>query len=60
MLRIEMRGLDPYNGVFHIGNYKTLFNTDVSDLDEEDWGSKRFTPSCDLSDDKLKASNARA
>jgi hypothetical protein len=41
------------NGVFHIGNYKTLFNTDVSDLDEEDWGSKRFTPSCDLSDDKL-------
>lgn len=41
------------NGVLHIGNYKTLFTEDVSDMDEQDWGSKRFTPSCEMYDDEL-------
>jgi hypothetical protein len=41
------------NGVLHIGNYKTLFTDDVSDMDEEDWGSKRFTPSAELNEDSL-------
>jgi hypothetical protein len=41
------------NGIFSMTNYKNLFEGDVSDMDEEDFGSKRFTPSCDLVDGEL-------
>jgi len=41
------------NRVLHIGNYKKLFTEDVSDMDEEDWGSKRFTPTCEMFDSEL-------
>ena len=37
------------NGVFNLNNYKNLFDSDVSDMtDEDDWGSKRFTPECEI------------
>lgn len=41
------------NGIFSINNYKNLFDTDLSDMDEEDWGSKRFIPTSELTDGEL-------
>lgn len=43
------------NGVFNMTNYKNLFPTavDLSYLDEEDWGSKRFTPESEIIDGEL-------
>jgi len=34
-------------------NYNKLFDTDVSDVEGEDWGPKWFTPSVSLEDNKL-------
>jgi hypothetical protein len=48
------------NGVFTMNNYKSLFNTDVSDMDEDDFGSKRFIPSVSLQDGQLLISGDSA
>ena len=34
-------------------NYQKLFDTDVTDVQDEDWGPKWFTPSVKIVDDKL-------
>ena len=41
------------NGVFNMNNYQSLFDSDVSDMYEDDFGSKRFTPSVELEDGQL-------
>jgi hypothetical protein len=51
--KIQERFNSSENGVFNTFNYKILFDSDVSDMEEDDWGSKRFFPSTDLSDGQL-------
>lgn len=51
--KIKTRFESSENGVFNINNYHTLFDTDVSDMDEEDFGSKRFIPSVEIYNNQL-------
>jgi len=51
--KIKTRFESSENGVFNMNNYQTLFDSDVSDMEEDDFGSKRFCPSVTLEDNKL-------
>lgn len=57
---IEERFNSSENGVFSMNNYQSLFDTDVSDMDEEDFGSKRFIPNVSLEDGQLHISGDSA
>ena len=41
------------NGIFNYENYNTLFDSDVSDIQGDEWGSKRFTPYATIEDGEL-------
>lgn len=58
--KIKTRFESSENGVFTMDNYNTLFDSDVSDMDKEDFGSKRFTPSVTLDDNELTISGDSA
>jgi hypothetical protein len=58
--KIKTRFESSENGVFNINNYNTLFESDVSDMDEDDFGSKRFSPSVTLEDNELHISGDSA
>ena len=51
--KIKTRFESSENGVFNMNNYQTLFDSDVSDMSEEDFGSKRFAPSVEMYDNQL-------
>lgn len=58
--KIKTRFESSENGVFTMNNYHTLFNSDVSDMSEDDFGSKRFVPSVELEGDTLYISGDSA
>jgi hypothetical protein len=58
--KIKTRFTSSENGVFTMNNYQTLFDSDVSDMSEDDFGSKRFSPSVELDDKKLYISGDSA
>lgn len=51
--KIEEKFNSIENGFFNVSNYQTLFDADVSDMDEDDFGSKRFAPSVSMQDGQL-------
>ena len=51
--KIEEKFNSSENGIFSMSNYQSLFDSDVSDMDEDDFGSKRFSPSVELEDGQL-------
>lgn len=58
--KIEEKFNSSENGVFSMNNYKSLFDSDVSDMVEDDFGSKRFTPSVSMEDGELHISGDSA
>jgi hypothetical protein len=58
--KIEEKFNSSENGVFNVNNYQTLFDTDVSDMTEEDFGSKRFIPSVTMDNGQLHISGDSA
>lgn len=58
--KIEEKFNSSENGVFNMNNYQSLFDTDVSDMTEEDFGSKRFIPSVTMDDGQLHISGDSA
>ena len=60
LMKIEEKFNSSENGVFTINNYHLLFDTDVSDMSEEDFGSKRFIPSVSRQDGQLLISGESA
>jgi hypothetical protein len=58
--KIKTRFESSENGVFNMNNYHTLFDSDVSDMTEEEFGSKRFTPSVEIYDNQLVISGDSA
>jgi len=58
--KIKTRFTSSENGVFTMNNYQTLFDSDVSDMSEDDFGSKRFSPSVEIDDKKLYISGDSA
>jgi hypothetical protein len=51
--KIEEKFNSVEDGFFNINNYQTLFDSDVSDMDVDDFGSKRFVPSVSVQDGQL-------
>lgn len=51
--KIKLRFESSESGVFSLKNYQCLLVSDVSDMDEEDFGSRRFSPQVELVDGKL-------
>ena len=58
--KIEEKFNSSENGVFSMNNYKSLFDSDVSDMEEDDFGSKKFTPSISMEDGELHISGDSA
>ena len=58
--KIEEKFNSSENGVFSMNNYKSLFDSDVSDMVEDDFGSKRFIPSVSMEDGELHISGDSA
>jgi hypothetical protein len=58
--KIEEKFNSVENGFFNINNYSSLFDTDVSDMDEDDFGSKRFLSSVTIQDGQLLISGDSA
>jgi hypothetical protein len=58
--KIEEKFNSSENGVFNVNNYQILFDTDVSDMTEEDFGSKRFIPSVTMDNGQLHISGDSA
>jgi hypothetical protein len=51
--KIEEKFNSVEDGFFNMSNYQTLFDSDVSDMEEDDFGSKRFVPSVCMQDGQL-------
>ena len=58
--KIEEKFNSSENGVFTMNNYQSLFDTDVSDMGEDDFGSKRFFPSVSIEEGQLHISGDSA
>ena len=58
--KIEEKFNSSENGVFSMNNYQSLFDSDVSDMVEDDFGSKRFIPSVSMEDGELHISGDSA
>lgn len=58
--KIKTRFESSENGVFTMNNYHILFDSDVSDMVEDDFGSKRFSPSVEIYDNQLVISGDSA
>jgi hypothetical protein len=58
--KIEEKFNSSENGVFSMNNYQSLFDSDVSDMEEDDFGSKRFSPSVNMEDGELHISGDSA
>ena len=58
--KIEEKFNSSENGVFSMNNYKSLFDSDVSDMEEDDFGSKRFSPIVTMQDGQLLISGDSA
>ena len=58
--KLEEKFNSSESGVFTMNNYKSLFDTDVSDMDEDDFGSKKFSPSVSMEDGELHISGDSA
>lgn len=58
--KIEEKFNSSESGMFSINNYHKLFDNDVSDMEEDDFGSKRFIPSVIMQDGQLLISGDSA
>jgi hypothetical protein len=58
--KIKDRFESSERGIFNINNLHILFDSDVSDMDEDDFGSKWFTPSVTIEDGELIVSGDSA